>query len=69
MWLHECERIFSDRLLESDLSKFNEIITDILKKGFGENYKTVSNNGLLMFGNFCPVTVKVDGQDKKIVSK
>jgi len=69
LWLHECERIFSDRLLENDLPKFNEIVTDMLKKGFGENYKTTSNNGMLFFGNFCPVTVKVEGNDKKIIGK
>jgi len=41
----------------------------MLKKGFGENYKTTSNNGMLFFGNFCPVTVKVEGNDKKIIGK
>jgi len=37
LWVHESERIFSDRLLENDLVKFNEIITDVLKRGFGDN--------------------------------
>jgi hypothetical protein len=69
LWVHESERVFSDRLLEHDLSKFNEIITGITKTGFGENYKSVSNNGLLIFGSFSPVTVKIDGQDKKLVNK
>mmetsp|Transcript_13621 Transcript_13621/g.11394 ORF Transcript_13621/g.11394 Transcript_13621/m.11394 type:complete len:93 (+) Transcript_13621:313-591(+) len=69
LWVHESERIFSDRLLENDLVKFNEIITDVLKRGFGDNYKTTTNNGMLIFGNFCPVTVKIDGNDKKLINK
>lgn len=37
LWIHESERVFSDRLLEHDLPKFTEIISAITKSGFGDN--------------------------------
>ena len=36
LWVHECERVLSDRLVsESDLAKFGEMRLDIIKKHFG----------------------------------
>lgn len=47
LWIHESERVFSDRLLEHDIINFKEIISAITKSGFQENYKTVTNNEML----------------------
>jgi len=51
IWLHESERVFGDRLLENDIPTFNNLITDILKKSYAQSYKSISNNGFLVFGN------------------
>lgn len=69
LWLHEAERVFGDRLLESDLEPFNVIISEVLKTQFKQNQKQISNNNFLVFGNFCPITLKIDGNDKKLVGK
>jgi len=37
LWLHEAERVFGDRLLESDLEPFNVIISEVLKTQFKQN--------------------------------
>jgi len=69
LWLHESERVFADRLLENDLDSFNAIVSEVLKTNFKQNHKTISNNNFLVFGNFCPVVLKIDGNDKKVVGK
>jgi len=37
LWVHESERVFSDRLLIDDSSNFAGLMTDILKKAFSKN--------------------------------
>lgn len=37
LWLHEAERVFGDRLLESDLEPFNGIISEVLKTQFKQS--------------------------------
>lgn len=36
LWVHECERVMSDRLVsDNDLAKFSEMRVDVIKKHFG----------------------------------
>ena len=36
LWVHECERVLSDRLVsDNDLAKFSEMRVDVIKKHFG----------------------------------
>ncbi|CAH1408276.1 unnamed protein product [Nezara viridula] len=50
LWLHECFRVFSDRLInETDLAWFNEQIGNILNSSFGVSLST------LCAGNGCPI--------------
>ena len=36
LWIHECERVFADRLSsEADIAKFNELRVSATKKHFG----------------------------------
>jgi len=36
LWTHESERVFADRLLESDLPAIGVMVTDVLKKTFNQ---------------------------------
>lgn len=43
LWVHECERVFSDRLINNfDMNKFNEYRINITKKFF-DNIPQVLN--------------------------
>ena len=36
LWIHECERVFADRLIsESDIARFSELRLSATKKYFG----------------------------------
>ena len=36
LWIHECERVFADRLIsEADIAKFSEMRLSTTKKHFG----------------------------------
>ncbi|KAL0220777.1 hypothetical protein RCL1_000631 [Eukaryota sp. TZLM3-RCL] len=55
LWVHECLRVFGDRLVNSeDLNKFQEFMSDQLSEKFSSSWKKVcSKSGLPpMFSNF-----------------
>ena len=50
LWIHECERVFADRLIsEADIAKFNELRMSATKKHFGA-LKQVSASSMLVSG-------------------
>ncbi|SBT71328.1 dynein heavy chain, putative [Plasmodium malariae] len=56
LWLHECERVYSDKLNKKDKRKYKNIIIDIIKKMYNkyEINKLVMkyDNNNLLFSNF-----------------
>ncbi|GAW80997.1 dynein heavy chain [Plasmodium gonderi] len=55
LWLHECERAYSDKLNKVDKKKFKSIIVDIIKKMYNKyeiNKFVMKNYNDLLFSNF-----------------
>ena len=41
LWIHECSRVFNDRLInETDREIYRELVTDLLKSKFKVNWKS-----------------------------
>ena len=56
LWIHECERVFADRLIsEADIAKFNELRVSATKKHFGA-LKQVSASSMPVSG--CALAAK-----------
>lgn len=71
VWVHECERVFRDRLVnETDLDKYDEMVTACLKNWFKEEaldqvqakpnlfsaFMDVSADDTPLFNQVCPPT-------------
>ncbi|SCP04556.1 dynein heavy chain, putative [Plasmodium ovale] len=55
LWLHECERVYSDKLNRRDKKKYKNIIIDIVKKMYNKfeiNKFVMKNDTSLLFTNF-----------------
>ncbi|EUD65414.1 hypothetical protein C922_04154 [Plasmodium inui San Antonio 1] len=55
LWLHECERAYSDKLNKADKKKFKTLIIDIVKKMYNKyeiNKFVMKNDKSLLFSNF-----------------
>ncbi|KJP87668.1 hypothetical protein AK88_02696 [Plasmodium fragile] len=55
LWLHECERVYSDKLNKEDKKKFKTLIIDIVKKMYNKyeiNKFVMNSNKCLIFSNF-----------------
>ncbi|CAA9988254.1 dynein heavy chain, putative [Plasmodium knowlesi strain H] len=55
LWLHECERVYSDKLNKGDKKKFKTLIIDIVKKMYNKyeiNKFVMNNDKSLIFSNF-----------------
>ena len=63
LWLHECERVFGDRLVShTDIEVFQKMLTDVSMKWcdeYGEMNKILAKP--ILFTTFCSVTT--DGKD------
>ncbi|CRH00097.1 dynein heavy chain, putative [Plasmodium relictum] len=55
LWLHECERVYSDKLNKKDKKKYKSIIIDIIKKMYNKyeiNKFVMKYDNSLLFSNF-----------------
>ncbi|SCO60367.1 dynein heavy chain, putative [Plasmodium berghei] len=56
LWLHECERVYSDKLNREDKKIYKNIIIDIIKKMYNKyeinKFVNKYDNNLLLFSNF-----------------
>jgi dynein heavy chain, axonemal len=53
LWLHECDRVFADRLVnEEDRSWLRATQTRILKEAFSRSYEELVTTDRLVFGDF-----------------
>ncbi|CAD2104163.1 Dhc93AB [Plasmodium vinckei petteri] len=56
LWLHECERVYSDKLNRDDKKIYKNIIIDIIKKMYNKyeinKFVNKYDNNLLLFSNF-----------------
>lgn len=57
LWIHECERVFKDRLInESDITQYEAIIANVMKQTYRREYASYTKNGTILFGSFVPLT-------------
>lgn len=60
LWIHESQRVFSDRLInEEDKQVFEGLMSDVMKKELKRDYSIFSNKTIL-FGNFIPTIPNED---------
>ncbi|CRG96277.1 dynein heavy chain, putative [Plasmodium gallinaceum] len=55
LWLHECERVYSDKLNKKDKKKYKSIIIDLIKKMYNKyeiNKFVMKYDNSLLFSNF-----------------
>lgn len=53
LWIHECERVFKDRLTnEYDRSTYDGLISTVMKNTIKRSYETYTRNNIILFGNF-----------------
>jgi dynein heavy chain, axonemal len=58
LWVHECERVFQDRLISTqDREYFDNLIQDSLKQFFTKEFNQISLNKPLLFASFLPTTI------------
>ena len=64
LWIHECSRVFNDRLInEEDRGFFKELIGDLLKSKFKVNWNKddiFEGKGLIIFS----MLLRLDAEDK-----
>jgi len=65
LWLHECQRVFQDRLInEEDQRKFQEIIEKVLESNFShKKWKKVVPNEPLLFCNYLKTGYYIEVND------
>jgi len=64
LWIHECSRVFNDRLInEEDRSFFKELVADLIKSKFKVNWKPediFSGKNQIIFS----MVLRLDSEDK-----
>jgi len=65
LWIHECERVFKDRLInEADIAQYETIIANVMKQVFRRDYPSYAKDGPIIFGNYVP-TLFIDNDNTK----
>lgn len=55
LWIHECERVFKDRLINNDdRNNFDKILAESMKTHFRRELHSFTNKGSILFTNFVP---------------
>ena len=56
LWMHECERVFKDRLVnDSDRSLYDNTLGTIMKQHLKRDYNNYIKDGSILFGDFVPM--------------
>jgi dynein heavy chain len=66
VWIHECERVFKDRLVnEDDRSQYDHLIANVMKTVMKRNdFNSYIKDGPILFGDFVPM-IHIDNDVKK----
>jgi dynein heavy chain len=66
LWIHECDRVFKDRLInEKDISAYETIITNVIKQTFRRDYSGYNNKqNPIIFGNYIPMIYPDNDESK-----
>ena len=66
LWLHECLRVFQDRLISlDDRAKFQSMLSGILESTFRKKWEAVVKIEPLLFGSFVPLCYPGGDETKK----
>jgi dynein heavy chain, axonemal len=66
LWLHECLRVFQDRLISlDDRAKFQGMLSGILESNFRKKWEAVVKIEPLLFGSFVPLCYPGGDETKK----
>ena len=58
LWVHECQRVFQDRLInEADREYFDKVLSEAVSTFFHRNLKEIVTDGHLLFASFMPTEV------------
>ena len=70
LWVHECKRVFHDRLLDEDKLTFNEMLYDMLKLRFGTNlmFNEWLEEPPILFGDFTKMELAVHEREYERVA-
>ena len=59
LWVHECQRVFQDRLINSqDRDFFDLVIKESVKKFFNHEADHILSNKSLLFADFFPIVIE-----------
>ena len=65
LWIHECDRVFKDRLVNDiDRTTYEQTLSTIMKSSMKRDYLSYLKDGSIIFGDFVPM-IRYDNDPKK----